>query len=313
MANPYDLLGVTKSASASEIKKAYHKLARTLHPDVNPDKKAAEKFKAVTAAYELLSDKDKRTKYDEGLIDENGNPTPFGAGAYDRSGAGFGGFNTNGTYHSRSINPEDLASMFSGSGFNFSDLFGMGTNTGTSGRSRGFSGFGFNAAPPQDTTYQLEIPFDLSIAGGETTIALSRGKQLKVKIPAGIQTDAVLRLKGQGEPNATGKKGDALIKIKVQSSPLFTREGNHVLLTLPLTLREAVLGAKLTIPTPSGKVAIKVPAFSGSDKTLRLKGKGVSGKGDLLVKISVVLPEKNAKLTEFMENQPEKQANPRSF
>lgn len=312
MANPYDLLGVSKTASAAEIKKAYHKLARTLHPDVNPDKKAAEKFKAVSAAYELLSDKDKRSRYDQGLIDENGNPTPFGAGAYD--GAGFGGgFRGNGTgggTYYRNVNPEDLASMFGGAGgFNFSDLFGFGggANRGRAGFSGGFDFNAGNRARGQDVSYQLDIPFDLSVTGGETTVEISGGKRLKIKIPAGVQEGATLRLKGQGQGG-----GDALIKIGVKKSPLFTREENNVVLTLPLTLKEAILGTKLTIPTPSGEVSIKIPPASGSDKTLRLKGKGVTGKGDLLVKLSVVLPEKSSALSELAEKLPH-QKNPRLF
>ncbi len=309
MANPYELLGISKSASADEIKKAYRKLARKLHPDVNPDKKAAETFKKITAAYELLSDPQKKQRFDAGEIDENGNPTPFGAGAYDRSGfSGFGGR----SYQTHNINPEDLASMFRGAsfgqGFNFSDLFGMG---GGSRRSYQFND-DFEAPQPRDASYSLQIPFDLSITGGETTVKLGNGRRLKVKIPAGITDDTVLRLKGQGEAGAR-QAGDALIKIKVQASPLFSREGDNVILTVPLTLKEAVLGKSITLPTPSGKVSLKIPPYSGSDKILRLKGKGVTGKGDFLVKISVVLPEKDKNLTDFIETWKDPQKNPRSF
>ena len=237
MANLYDMLGVSKGASDDEIKKAYRKLARTLHPDVNPDKKAQEKFKAVTAAYELLSNKDKRRRYDAGEIDEKGNPTPFGSGFYDK-GSGAGGFNGFGgrTYRQgnttyTNINPEDLASMFggmSGGGFNFSDLFGMG---GMSGGRRAYQPQG------QDVQYNLSIPFNLAITGGETTIRLANGKQVKVKVPAGVVDDAVLRLRGMGESG-----GDALIKLKVASSSFYTRQGDHLEMVVPLTLKEAVLG-----------------------------------------------------------------------
>ncbi len=321
MANPYDLLGVSKTATAAEIKKAYHKLARSLHPDVNPDKKAAEKFKAVSAAYELLSDSDKRKRFDAGEIDENGNPTPFGFGAHDRGGfGGFGGgFGGGGTrYQTHNINPEDLAAMFGGGagGFNFADLFGMGG--GRTGRTQGFNGSGFGgfgggAPAGQDVSYELNVPFDLAITGGETTVGLANGKHLKIKVPAGVTDDSTLRLKGQGEPGYNGVKGDALIKIKVQSSPHFTREGNHVLLTLPVTLKEAVLGAKITIPTPSGQVNMKVPPMSSSGKTLRLKGKGVTGKGDLLVKFQIVLPASDSALTDFAESWRDPTPNPRAF
>jgi len=308
MANPYDLLGVSKTASDAEIKKAYHKLARSLHPDVNPDKKAAEKFKAVSAAYELLSDKEKRQRFDEGIIDENGNPTPFGQGAYD--GRGFNGFGGNG-YRTQNINPEDLASMFGGrggsGGFSFSDLFG---SMGGFNR-QGFGGFGSrrSANPSRDTSYELSIPFDLSVTGGETTVLLKSGKKIKIKIPAGVDNESTLRLKGQGEFG-----GDALIKINVQSSHLYTREGNNVKMTVPLTLKEAVLGAKITVPTPSGKVAVKIPPFSSSGKILRLKGKGVTGKGDFFVQLSVILPaESNRELSDFISDWKDPTPNPRPF
>lgn len=314
MANPYELLGVSKTATQSEIKKAYHKLARTLHPDVNPDKKAAEKFKAVTAAYELLSDADKRKRFDAGEIDGDGNPTPFGAGMYDRSGfggnGGFGtggGFGSNTRYSTHNINPEDLASMFGGgfggfrtqnsAGFDFSDLFGMGGSRGRGGN-RSYADY---EPQSQDVNYELNIPFDLSITGGETTVALGNGKRLKVKIPAGVSSDSTLRLKGQGTPGINGRSGDALIKVKVQDSPQFTREGDNVSVTVPITLKEAVLGAKIPVPTPSGVVMMTIPAYSGSGKILRLKGKGVKDKGDLLVSLQIVLPDKpNAELTDFI-------------
>ncbi len=302
MTNPYELLGVSKNATASEIKKAYHKLARTLHPDVNPDKKAAEKFKTVTAAYELLSDTDKRKRFDAGEIDANGNPTPFGAGAYDRNG----GFNGGTRYSTHNINPEDLASMFSGgfrgfggnSGFDFSDLFGMG-NRQSSRNNYSSNDYGQDS---RDVTYELEIPFNLSITGGETTIALGNGKRLKVKIPAGVTTDSTLRLKGQGSTGFDGKPGDALIKVKVQNSPVFTREDNNVIVRVPISLKEAILGAKIPVPTPGGTVMMTIPPYSGSDKTLRLKGKGVKDKGDLLVSLQITLPNKpNNELTDFIK------------
>ena len=304
MANPYDLLGVSKTATDAEIKRAYHKLARTLHPDVNPDKKAAEKFKAVSAAYELLSDKEKRKQFDDGIIDENGNPTPFGFGKYDKSGFGGGA-----QYRTQNINPEDLASMFGGmggmGGFNFSDLFGGGMGGFRAGR----GGFGGDFSRGQDVSYELSIPFNLSITGGETTVGLSSGKHVKIKIPAGIADGATLRLKGQGQGG-----GDALVKIKIEASSLYTRDGNNVKMIVPLTLKEAVLGTKITIPTPSGAVAVKIPPYASSGKTLRLKGKGVAGKGDFLVQLSVVLPDKaDSSLTDFMESWRDPTQNPRRF
>ena len=310
MASLYDLLGVSKTATNSEIKKAYHKLARSLHPDVNPDKAAAEKFKKISSAYEILSDSEKRKRYDDGLIDENGNPTPFGAGAYD--GSGFGG--GNGRYQTYNINPEDLASMFGGGmgGFNFSDLFGMGNMAGGAGRRRTHTHSAYGGG--QDVTYTLNIAFDLAITGGETTVGLANGKNLKIKIPAGVTDDSTLRLKGQGEAGYGGQKGDALINIKVGSSTLYTRDGNNVLLTVPITLKEAVLGAKITVPTPYGQVALTIPPYSSSGKTLRLKGRGVKDKGDQLVKLMIVLPDhSNADLTEFIQKWDAKPLHPRKF
>lgn len=314
MSKLYDLLGISKTATSAEIKKAYHKLARSLHPDVNPEKSAAEKFKKVSAAYEILSDSEKRKRYDDGLIDENGNPTPFGAGAYDRGG--FGGFGGgNGGYQSYNINPEDLASMFGGGmgGFNFSDLFGnMGGMGGRTHHQRSHAQNAYGGG--QDVSYNLNVAFDLSITGGETTVGLANGKNLKIKIPAGVSDDSTLRLKGQGEAGYRGQKGDALINIKVQKSSLYAREGNNVLLNVPITLKEAVLGAKITVPTPYGAVALTIPPYSSSGKILRLKGRGVKDKGDQLVKLMIVLPEHaDADLTDFVEHLDEKTQCPRKF
>lgn len=307
MANLYETLGVSKTATQAEIKKAYHKLARTLHPDVNPDKKAAEKFKKVSAAYELLSDADKRKRYDAGEIDENGNPTPFGAGAYDTGGFRGNPFGAGGTrYQTHNINPEEFASMFGGGmggmgGFDFADLFGMGRAGGRRSGNPFGAGAGMNGRG-NDANYELTIPFELAIKGGESQVRLGNGKNLKIKIPAGIMPGSTLRLKGQGEAGYNGKAGDALITIKVAESPLYHMEENHLILTLPVSLKDAVLGAKVTLPPPFETVKMAIPEFSSSGKTLRLKGKGMGGKGDLLVKISIQLPRSNAELKEFMKN-----------
>ena len=317
MANPYDLLGIKKTATADEIKKAYRKLARTLHPDVNPDKNAADKFKAVTAAYDLLSDPDKRRRFDAGEIDGEGNPTPFGGG-FNGTG-GFGGGNNGfqgARYAGHQINPEDLAAMFGGGfssssgfgGFDFSDLFGMGQAG--AGKRRASA---YEEPIDNDITYTLSIPFDLSVTGGETTVSLDNGKRLKVKIPAGVTNESVLRLKGQGK-SGFGRTGDALIKIIVQKSALYTREGNHILVTVPISLKEAILGAKITVPTPFGAVRMNIPPYSGSGKVLRLKGKGIKDKGDLLVTLTVTLPDKpDTALTDFMKSWEEPYQNLRQF
>ena len=199
--------------------------------------------------------------------------------------------------------------MFGGrGGFDFSDLFG---------------GFGnaFNQSKPhhnqpagQDVTYNLSIQFDLAITGGETTVSLSNGKKLKIKIPAGVTDDAILRLKGQGEQGYGTQKGDALIKIKVQKSSLYERNGDNILLTLPLTLKEAILGAKISVPTPYGAVMLKIPPYADTTKFMRLKGKGVKDKGDLLIKPNIVLPKKEDKdLTHFIQKFEESPQQIRSF
>ncbi|MBR6231525.1 MAG: J domain-containing protein, partial [Alphaproteobacteria bacterium] len=198
-------------------------------------------------------------------------------------------------------NPEDLASMFGGmgaGGFNFSDLFGMG---GMGGR-RSYQPQG------QDVQYNLSIPFNLAVTGGETTVRLANGKQVKVKVPAGVVDDAVLRLKGMGEMG-----GDALIKLKVNTSTLYTRQGDNLEMIVPITLKEAVLGTKIEIPTPSGDVMMKIPPMSGGDKILRLKGKGVAGRGDLFLKLSIVLPDSDGELTRFVKDWNTPNRNPRKF
>ncbi len=316
MNNPYDLLGIKKTATADEIKKAYRKLARTLHPDVNPDKNAADRFKAVTAAYDLLSDPEKRRRFDAGEIDAEGNPTPFGGGFGNASGFnganGFGGTH----YSTHQINPEDLAAMFGGKfrstggfgGFDFSDLFGMG-NSAFSQQQRS----PYEAPRGNDITYTLSVPFDLSVTGGETTVTLDNGKRLKVKIPAGITNESILRLKGQGE-KGYGTAGDALIKIIIQKSTLYTRTDDNLSVQVPISLKEAVLGAKITIPTPYGAVRMSIPPYSGSGKVLRLKGKGIKDKGDLLVTLNIVLPEKpDTALSNFIKSWDEPYQNLRHF
>ncbi len=291
MADLYKILGVNKNASSSELKKAYHKLARQYHPDTNKGNKTAEaKFKEVSGAYEILSDKTKRSQYDQGLIDDQGKPTsPFSSGGfgqgysggnnqyYSSSGGGFSGFNF-----------EDIFSGFSSSG-GFEDLF-RSRSTKSSYNPKG-----------ADVKYTLSVDFILSAIGGETSIRLSSGKQIKIKIPAGIESGQTLRLKGQGE--GTSNPGDALIEIHVLSHPIFTRDNLDVRLNIPITLKEAVLGAKITIPTLTGRVSLTIPPNTSSGKVLRLKGKGIASKGDLLGTIQIILPTAaNKELENFVRH-----------
>ena len=293
MTNPYTLLGVSTSASTAEIKTAYRKLARKMHPDLNPnDPKAEEKFKEITAAYDILSDETKRKRFDAGEIDENGKERPgFGfrpnGGAYGGQGFGndfngFEGFNFN-------FANAGKANGKRRSGFDFfSDIFGGAENP--------FSA-GMNNAPRkgEDAKYDLSVSFVDAALGITKEIRLPGGKVLKVKIPAGTTDKTTLRLKGQGRKAPKGaENGDALIRILVAPHRFFERRGNDVLLTVPVSVKEALLGGKITVPTLDGQVAVNVPARSNTGTVLRLRGKGIKtpgGAGDELVKLSVVLPD----------------------
>lgn len=316
MANPYTLLGVSKSASQEEIKQAYRKLARKMHPDLNPnDPKAEDKFKEISSAYDILSDPEKRKRYDAGEIDENGKERPgfgFGYGGgnpYQGQGAGFEGFNF-----------DFGAAQGAGkkrSGFDFfSEMFGGAAENGGEDifsnlrrRSRKMQG--------ENVNYDLTVSFLDAALGKEKEISLPNGKVLNVKIPAGTADKTVLRLKGQGAAGVGGgPNGDALIRILVQSHPYFTRSDNDILLDVPITIKEAVLGGKVTIPTLEGKVALTVPPYSNTGSVLRLRGKGIKTKnatGDLLVKLQIVLPDKpDGELTQFMQEWTPAQADPRA-
>lgn len=274
--DPYKILGVSRTADEKEIKKAYRQLAKKLHPDVNPDdKKAQERFKEVSAAYTLLSDKNLRAQYDSGQIDGSGQQqNPFaGQGGYQQ--ADFG------------VHPE-MADIFS-------TLFGM--NMG--GGARTGHPFTRQRQPmPQkgaDIRYELEIPMVEAITGASKNIRMSDGKSLKLNVPEGIEDGTTLRLRGKGQPGINGgPAGDAKIKIKVKPHKLLKRDGNTLRMDLPISLKEAVLGAKITVPTPHGKVNLKIAPGTSSGKTLRLKGKGIKG-GDLLARLQIQLPEKMSK------------------
>ena len=302
--NLYDVLGVSKTASATEIKSQYRKLARKYHPDLNKDdKNAAEKFKEVSAAYDILGDKDKRQQYDNNEIDAEGKPTGFGAGGFGAGGFGAGGFGNGangGGYQSYSSNG------FNGAGFDFSSLFGEDIFS-------QFGGGGFNprARKGQDVAYSLDIDFLDAAKGAEKSIILN-GKQLNVKIPAGTTSGQVLRLKGQGgEGTNKNLNGDALITINVRPHPYFRVDGKDIILDLPISMKEAVLGAKVIVPTISGRVNVTIPAYSSSGEKLRLKGKGIKTKnstGDQIINLLVMVPKaKNSELENALRNMDEEQ------
>ena len=319
MANPYTLLGVSKTASQDEIKQAYRKLARKMHPDLNPnDPKAEDRFKEISGAYDILSDPEKRKRFDAGELDEHGKERPgYGYGAYG-GGNPFGGADNNGfsgfnfdfgagqTKGGRKRAKFDFFSdIFNGAGYGGEDIFsGMKNRS-----SRKLQGENLN--------YDLTVSFLDAALGKEKEILLPNGKVLNIRIPAGTTDKTILRLKGQGAAGiGGGAKGDALIHISVQPHPHFTRSDNDILLNVPVTLKEAVLGAKVTIPTLEGKVALTVPANSNSGSVLRLRGKGIKsgGKtGDLLVKLYIVLPDKpDNELTQFMREWTPAASDPRA-
>lgn len=289
----YSALGVAKTASTDEINKAYRKLAKKLHPDLNPgDKAAEEKFKEISHAYSILKDEEQRGKYDRGEIDESGQERPE-ARYYREYAGGPGGAR----YHS-SAGYEDMG--------DFSDLFGEMFRGGMGGAGmggRGQRGGARFSMPGQDAQYHLDIPFLDAVNGTKTRITLPDGSTLDVTIPPGVNAGQVLRLKGKGHPGlGEGPPGDALVEVGVRPHPVFKREGNDIVVELPVSLDEAVLGGKVEIPTIGGKVAMTVPAGANSGQTLRLKGRGVKGKGDQLVKLNVVMPEKiDDELKTFIE------------
>ena len=300
MKDLYEVLGVSRSSSDAEVKSAYRKLARKYHPDLNKDDKAAaEKFKEISAAYEILGDKDKRKKYDNNEIDADGKPTGFGAG--------FSGENpfSNGTY--RTYSSSD-GNPFGESGFDFSSIFGddiMSAFTGGAKRrsSRGTNYNPFSSAPQkgQDVSYTLDVDF-LDVAKGAEKKVNIGAKSANVKIPAGFENGQTLRLKGMGSPSASGgENGDALITVRVSDHPYFTKEGLNILLELPISFKEAVLGAKITVPTLTGKVKINVPPYSSSGEKLRLKGKGIAAKngtGDEIITLKIMAPSEKNKILE---------------
>jgi DnaJ-class molecular chaperone len=277
----YSVLGVSKSASAEDIAKAYRKLAKKLHPDLNPgDKAAEEKFKQITAAYDILGDADKRRRFDLGEIDASGQERP--QQRYYREYAG----GEDGARYRSTAGFEDLG------GFSdlFGDLFGRG------GGGAGMRGERFTMRG-QDAQYRLEIDFLEAVNGSKKRITLPDGGTLDVTIPAGVTEGQVMRLKGKGMPGmGGGPTGDALVEILVRPHPVFQRDGDNILVEVPISFDEAVLGGKVEVPTITGNVFATVPPNSNTGKTLRLKGRGIKGKGgkhgDELVRLVVVMPER---------------------
>ena len=271
----YTVLGVSKDAQGDEIRRAYRRLAKELHPDTRPDDPAAgDRFKRVTAAYDILGDAAKRQRYDDGEIDAQGEPVRSyvrnGAGAAGGWASGFGGANGHDTGVS------DI----------FSDLFG----------GRGTRGPGLTLRG-QDVRYTLEIDFMEAAGGARKRVTLPEGGTLDLNVPEGVADGQVLRLKGKGTPGLRGgENGDALVEIQVRPHARFKRLGSDILLELPITVDEAVLGGKVEVATISGRVSLQIPKGTSSGRVFRLKGKGVRSTadgsvGDQLVTIRIVMPE----------------------
>ena len=302
--DPYKILGVAKDASADDIRKAYRKLAKKHHPDLNPGNKAAEdQFKAVSAANELLSDTEKRARYDRGEIDESGaeKAPPRGYRHYAEGAPG--------QRYSYSSGPEGFGAGGAGDE-NFEDIFS------TIFQNRGNSGT--QAARGRDAHYVLSAEFLDAINGGAKRLTLPDGQVLDVKIPAGTEDGDILRLRGRGTPGRNnGPAGDALIEIKVMPHKFYRRDGQDIRFELPVSVQEAVLGGKVTVPTPAGPVAMTIKPHSDSGVELRLRGRGVPahGKlpaGDLYVKLRVVIGPVDAKLEDFLRDwKPETAFDPR--
>ena len=284
--NLYHILGVSKNASEAEIKSAYRKLARKYHPDVNKDsKEAADKFKEVSCAYDILGNKEKRQKYDNNEIDAEGKPTGFGAG--------FGQGRDNYYNYSAGSNPFGGAYQNAGS-FDFSSIFGEDIFSQFSG---GRSGFGASTRRPrkgEDISYAMRVDFLSAAQGAEKSVNLN-GKTINVKIPAGTTDGQTLRLKGLGHPSINGgASGDVMITVNVDKHPYFEAQGQDIHLDLPISIKEAVLGGKVTVPTISGKVNVNIPPYSSSGEKLRLKGKGIktkNGVGDEIITLKIIAPK----------------------
>jgi DnaJ-class molecular chaperone len=264
--DPYSVLGLARTASDDDIRRAFRRLAKELHPDLNPDNAAAvERFKRVSAAYEVIGDPARRQAYDRGEIDASGEPRR----AHQHAGAGRSG-------------PEF------GFGDIFSDLFGQ---RGARGPGAGFSLRG------QDMRYTLDVDFIEAVLGARKRVTMPEGGQLDLTVPEGVTDGQVLRLKGRGGPGIRGgEPGDALVEIRVRTHPHFKRQGDDILLDIPITLDEAVLGGKIEVPTAAGRVALNVPKGTGSGRAFRLKGKGARNPttglyGDQIVTVRIVLPE----------------------
>ncbi len=270
--DPYSVLGLSRTASDDDIRRAFRRLAKELHPDLNPGNAGtADRFKRASAAYELLGDPEKRRRYDAGEIDASGEPRR----AYQQAGAGRPGGGPGPDF---------------GFGDMFSDLFGQ-------AGARGAGGGGFSLRG-QDMRYTLDVDFMEAVLGARKRVTMPEGGQLDLTVPEGVKDGQVLRLKGKGGPGIRGgAAGDALVEVRIRPHAYFKRIDDDIHLEVPITLDEAVLGARIEVPTASGRVSVNVPKGTSSGQALRLKGKGVRNAGsavagDQIITVRIVLPEK---------------------
>ncbi|HVW72064.1 MAG TPA: J domain-containing protein [Rhizomicrobium sp.] len=296
MKDPYEVLGVAKTASEAEIKKAFRTLAKKHHPDKHAGDDAAQKrFQEISGAYDILGDKEKRAQYDAGAIGPDGNPRGFDprAGGFRQGhpfGSGYGGFGGGGGPGAREFHFSfDDGATGGAAGFEdiFADLMG--------GRARG--GRQSRQARGEDFTAAVTVSFEEAATGGTRRVVLQNGEQIDVKIPLGVKDGQTIRVKGRGGAGrGGGANGDILLTISVAPHPSMTRDGNDIRMDLPVTLKEAVLGGKVPVPTLTGTVSLSVPPNSNTGTILRLKGKGIaahggSAAGDLYVRLEVSLPD----------------------
>ena len=284
MRDPYEVLGVARSASAADIKKAYRELAKKFHPDTNKDPKAKERFAEINAAYEILGEDDKKARFDRGEIGADGKPRGF-----EGFGAGPGGFSRGGR-----AGDSHFEFNFGGAGpggaRGFEDFFDLFSG----GRRRGG---GQRQTRGDDVVAAATVSLETLVRGGSARMILPGGRAIEVKIPAGIDDGQQIRLRGQGQPGAGGgEPGDVLVTVKAAPHPWFRLDGRNLRLDLPVTIYEAALGAKIPTPTLDGKVELAIPPGANGGQTLRLRGKGLpaaDGKpaGDLFVTLKLMLPD----------------------
>ncbi|WEK52346.1 MAG: DnaJ C-terminal domain-containing protein [Candidatus Kaistia colombiensis] len=296
MRDPYQVLGVDKKATAAEVKKAFRRLAKKHHPDQNPDdSKAQEKFSEINSAYEILSDEDKRGQFDRGEIDADGKPKFQGFEGFDPRGGGAGAGAQSFRWSSSGAGADDILNDifggiaggqggYSSFGGGRTGGFGGGTRASSQARSRG-----------EDVTATVAVTLEQMAREEKVRVELPTGRTLEIAIPAGTKPGRVIRLRGQGWASPTGgQPGDALVTVEFVPHPLFKVDGDALRLDLPVTLDEAVLGAKVRVPTLTGSGTMTIPARSDGGRVMRLKGKGlptaVGGHGDLLVALKIMLP-----------------------